>query len=81
MQKPYSSLGTSHVPHSLDQSYYAGLELTNDSTVQERDQVTYKYTKKHHGLSHAKILMVNQLWLWRLDERMLIPRTSPCVLL
>jgi hypothetical protein len=108
LEKAYCSSGSIHVPRSLDQSYYVGLDSLEASIDQDMDQVVYRYmtaqrflrdaartelttadkviknstlpglTNSTAGLAkrqstkvpkteqnskHAKILMVNQLWL------------------
>jgi hypothetical protein len=116
----YSCSGSIHVPRSLDQSYYIGLDSVEDSVDHDLNQVVYKYTGAQLAYSEecigkeknptvyrfqkarqlyriraaqinclansrvvegpkllvpptqAKILMVNQLWLWVLDESKLI---------
>ncbi|KAK2798189.1 hypothetical protein FQN51_007875 [Onygenales sp. PD_10] len=52
---------------TLDQYFYAHL-----SSTAERDsgQVVYRYTEKH--FSEPKIIMVDQLWLWVLNEDTII---------
>jgi hypothetical protein len=47
---------------SLDQYFYTHLESTSQ---RDADQVVYRYTM---GASEAKIFMVDQLWLWILNE-------------
>jgi hypothetical protein len=57
-----------HVPRTLDESYYKALECTRD---RDSDQVVYRYTenkaKKSGNQSKVHILMVNQLWLWKVE--------------
>jgi hypothetical protein len=47
---------------TLDQYFYTHLESTFQ---RDADQVIYRYTM---GMSDAKIFMVDQLWLWILNE-------------
>lgn len=47
---------------TLDQYFYAHLESTSH---RDADQVVYRYTI---GTSEAKLFMVDQLWLWILNE-------------
>lgn len=85
LERSYSLSGDIHVPRSLDQSYYVGLDSAKDTVTQDRDQVIYKYMNKQIKCEkpnesrleldsalkkQAKILTVNQLWLWRLDKSM-----------
>lgn len=53
-----------HVRRTLDQSYFWTLE---DTTARDRDQVVYRGTKKEKHWN-ARVIMVDQLWLWILDE-------------
>jgi hypothetical protein len=70
-----------HVPLTLDQYYYPGI---SDTSYRDDNQVFSKYLKKHkerpvpsasrshpHARSKKKqILMVDQLWIWIIDDRM-----------
>jgi hypothetical protein len=69
--------GTLHMPQTLDQSYLTTDRLLDDL---DYDQVVYRYTDDAgaHGQNKSKakpssdntepkLLMVNQLWVWRLD--------------
>jgi len=47
---------------TLDQYFYTHLESTS---LRDSDQVVYRYTT---GTSEAKIFMVDQLWMWILNE-------------
>lgn len=51
-----------HIRRTLDQSYYWTLK---DTLTRDRDQVVYRETKKAEG--GARVIMVDQLWLWILD--------------
>jgi hypothetical protein len=70
---------TMHIPLTLDQSYFKGVQSTADD---DTDQVIYRYTKGKEELksknannqippeqskSNIKLLMVNQIWLWKVD--------------
>ena len=54
-----------HIRRTLDQSYFWTLE---DTTARDRDQVVYRGTKGGR-FWNARVVMVDQLWLWILDER------------
>lgn len=56
--------GVLQIPQTLDQSYFA---LDEPSTSLDTDQVMYRYTNKKN--KSAKLLMVNQLWLWKAGGR------------
>lgn len=58
------SLRTGDIPplqprRTLDQYFYTHLENTS---LRDKDQVVYRYTER------SKIFMVDQLWLWVLDN-------------
>lgn len=56
-----------HIRRTLDQYYFATLD---DTSQRDKDQVVYRGTKagqSHH--SHGtRVVMVDQLWLWILDD-------------
>jgi hypothetical protein len=59
-----------HIRRSLDQSYYWSLPQTKD---RDEDQVVTRYYNKFPtpGMNPpdlAPLLMVDQLWLWVMDE-------------
>lgn len=56
-----------HIRRTLDQSYFLNLK---DTSQRDKDQVVYRATKGRGNL--ARVVMVDQLWLWILDERTLI---------
>lgn len=56
-----------HIRRTLDQSYFLHLK---DTTQRDRDQVVYRATKTQGNL--ARVVMVDQLWLWILDEHTII---------
>ncbi|PQK17488.1 hypothetical protein BB8028_0007g06830 [Beauveria bassiana] len=61
-----------HVPLTLDQSYYMSLQ---DATNRNEDQVVVKYAKRQEqgGERRTKnILMVNQLWIWKVDAKTVV---------
>lgn len=53
-----------HIRRTLDQSYFLNL---NDTSQRDQDQVVYRATRGHGSLT--RVVMVDQLWLWVLDER------------
>lgn len=52
-----------HIRRTLDQSYYWTLK---DTQARDRDQVVYRATEKADH-QDARLVMVDQLWLWILD--------------
>lgn len=54
-----------HIRRTLDQSYFWTME---DTTSRDRDQVVFRGTKRGKTYS-TRVVMVDQLWLWILDER------------
>ena len=54
-----------HIRRTLDQSYFWTLE---DTTSRDKDQVVYRGTRGGTNWN-ARVVMVDQLWLWILDER------------
>lgn len=52
-----------HLACTLDQSYYTSLRHPRDRA---RDQVVYRFDRQ--AGRPPKILMVNQLWLWKIDK-------------
>lgn len=66
----YHSLGRPGLSmrQTLDQSYYQMLPLEGVES-RDRDQVVEKYSRKQDWPGHEhRVLMVDQLWLWILDE-------------
>jgi hypothetical protein len=58
-----------HIRRTLDQSYFLTLD---DTSERDRDQVVYRETKSEQGdpaRPVSRVVMVDQLWLWILDER------------
>ncbi|KAK4161166.1 hypothetical protein QBC43DRAFT_324222 [Cladorrhinum sp. PSN259] len=88
MQYPHfdGESGLQH-PQTLDQSYYDGLQ-NGDLGDRNKDQVVYKWFRKSERVrgsgaeakkekspeepGEAKLLMVNQLWLWKLGDGTII---------
>ncbi|GFF54269.1 hypothetical protein IFM58399_09785 [Aspergillus lentulus] len=70
-----------HVPLTLDQYYYPGI---SDTSYRDKTQVFSKYLEEHHekvvsSTSRSKkkqILMVDQLWIWIIDDQSVITSTS-----
>ncbi|KAK4223582.1 hypothetical protein QBC38DRAFT_45786 [Podospora fimiseda] len=74
--------GVQH-PQTLDESYYDSLEGKSLSD-RNKDQVVYKWFSRHSSddndkhdsldgdLEPPKLLMVNQLWLWKLGDGTII---------
>ncbi|KAJ0114784.1 hypothetical protein J7T55_004525 [Diaporthe amygdali] len=56
-----------HVRRTLDQSYFLNL---NDTSQRDQDQVVYRATQGRGNLT--RVVMVDQLWLWVLDEPFII---------
>lgn len=56
-----------HIRRTLDQSYFLTLE---DTRARDKDQVVYRETRegKSHHARNTRIVMVDQLWLWILDN-------------
>lgn len=55
-----------HVRRTLDQYYFWTVE---DTTIRDRDQVVCQGTRSSHNPgATARLVMVDQLWLWILDE-------------
>jgi hypothetical protein len=54
-----------HIRRTLDQSYFWTME---DTTSRDRDQVVFRGTKGGKTYN-TRVVMVDQLWLWILDER------------
>ncbi|KAL1873161.1 hypothetical protein Daus18300_003980 [Diaporthe australafricana] len=60
-----------HIRRTLDQSYF--LNLT-DTSQRDRDQVVYRATQGRENFT--RVVMVDQLWLWVLDEHTIITSFS-----
>lgn len=59
-----------HIRRTLDQFYYCNL---SDTQARDEDQVVYRYTKKTMGLQDPLLVMVDQLWLWVIEESKITP--------
>lgn len=59
-----------HIRRTLDQAYFLNLK---DTSERDKDQVVYRATKRPFrdpGSGNVtRVVMVDQLWLWILDER------------
>ncbi|KAI0411321.1 hypothetical protein F5X98DRAFT_56239 [Xylaria grammica] len=79
----WSSIRIKHMPLTLDQYYYP---TVSDTSKRDNDQVLSRFLHKkgpqtghgRHVAPHAnkKILMVNHLWVWIIDEKTIITATS-----
>ncbi|KAH8787787.1 hypothetical protein F5883DRAFT_400901, partial [Diaporthe sp. PMI_573] len=60
-----------HIRRTLDQSYFLNLE---DTSRRDRDQVVYRATRLpwHVPGNLTRVVMVDQLWLWILDDYTII---------
>ncbi|KAL8367529.1 hypothetical protein RB599_003421 [Gaeumannomyces hyphopodioides] len=60
-----------HARRTLDQYYFLTLE---DTSVRDRDQVVYRETWDRRGSygRSTRVVMVDQLWLWVLDDNTII---------
>ncbi|CZR64777.1 uncharacterized protein PAC_14676 [Phialocephala subalpina] len=56
-----------HVRRTLDQSFYYTLP-DEEIRIRDLDQVLYRYTNGDLKMTAPRILMVDQLWLWIIDE-------------
>jgi len=61
----YDTHAPLHIRRTLDQSYFWTME---DTTSRDRDQVVFRGTKGGR-VYNTRVVMVDQLWLWILDER------------
>ncbi|KAI9899368.1 hypothetical protein N3K66_005829 [Trichothecium roseum] len=58
-----------HMRRTLDQYYF----LTLDTSERDKDQVVYRETKTSRGYyGKPRVVMVDQLWMWILDDRTII---------
>ncbi|XXH00153.1 hypothetical protein Hte_006495 [Hypoxylon texense] len=71
--KTRNSRQIKHEPMTLDQYYYPTITNTDE---RDKDQVLSKFLDKQGRQSDRKILMVNQLWIWIIDEKTIITATS-----
>ncbi|KAK7973144.1 hypothetical protein PG988_007278 [Apiospora saccharicola] len=60
-----------HIRRTLDQYYFVTLD---DTSQRDKDQVVYRGTldKKRETKSQSRVVMVDQLWLWILDDNTII---------
>ncbi|RDL33145.1 uncharacterized protein BP5553_08584 [Venustampulla echinocandica] len=60
-----------HVRRTLDQSYFLTID---DTAVRDRDQVVYRETREGRSFysMNTRVVMVDQLWLWILDDNTII---------
>lgn len=58
-----------HIRRTLDQSYFLNLK---DTSRRDRDQVVYRATRLQPDVpgNLTRIVMVDQLWMWILDDCM-----------
>lgn len=58
-----------HIRRTLDQSHFLNLK---DTSHRDQDQVVYRATKLpwYEPGNLARVVMVDQLWMWLLDDRM-----------
>lgn len=58
-----------HIRRTLDQSYFLNLK---DTSHRDQDQVVYRATRLPWYVpgNLARAVMVDQLWMWVLDDRM-----------
>lgn len=58
-----------HVRRTLDQSFYYTLS-DQEIRLRDLDQVLYRHTTQQYGVNspRTRILMVDQLWLWTIEE-------------
>ncbi|KAH0533884.1 hypothetical protein FGG08_007498 [Glutinoglossum americanum] len=64
-----------HARRSLDGFYYPNLK---DLEARDKDQVLYKHTKDpSSGHSTAKMLMVDQLWMWVVGDHTILTFFAP----
>ncbi|KAI1800722.1 hypothetical protein F4811DRAFT_495067 [Daldinia bambusicola] len=62
-----------HKSMTLDQYYYPTIYDTDE---RDNDQILSKFLKEKDELGHKKILLVNQLWMWIIDEKTIITATT-----
>ncbi|RYP42040.1 hypothetical protein DL767_000552 [Monosporascus sp. MG133] len=60
-----------HIRRTLDQYYFVTLD---DTSKRDKDQVVYRGTKAGNSLHsrNTRVVMVDQLWLWILDDTLII---------
>lgn len=57
-----------HLARSLDQYYYTSL-TEHEVNSRDKDQVIYRFHAKK-SIPGRRIIMVKQLWLWKVDTSM-----------
>ncbi|KAI9648346.1 hypothetical protein NHQ30_002979 [Ciborinia camelliae] len=68
-----------HMPMTLDQYYYPTIM---DTSERDNDQVLSKFLQRKHEQgsksqgTEKKILKINQLWVWIIDEKTIITATT-----
>lgn len=56
-----------HIRRTLDQYYFVALDNTSE---RDKDQVVYRgTTSKDSRDFNRRVIMVDQLWMWILDDR------------
>jgi len=60
-----------HIRRTLDQYYFLTLD---DTSARDRDQVVYRETRAGRSFHsrNTRVVMVDQLWLWILDDHTII---------
>ncbi|KAI0095585.1 hypothetical protein F4814DRAFT_457575 [Daldinia grandis] len=69
----YNSRQINHKSMTLDQYYYPTIA---NSDERDNDQVLSKFLDEKDGLGRKKIFLVNQLWIWIIDEKTIISATT-----
>ncbi|KAI2784127.1 hypothetical protein F4815DRAFT_270024 [Daldinia loculata] len=69
----YNSRQIKHKSMTLDQYYYPTIA---NSDERDNDQVLSKFLNEKDGLGRKKILLVNQIWIWIIDEKTIISATT-----
>jgi hypothetical protein len=60
-----------HMRRTIDQYYYPTVE---DSTQRDQDQIMFRGTRSRNDPdAMARVVMVDQLWLWILDDSQCFP--------
>lgn len=64
-----------HIRRTLDQSFYHHI----NTEMRDNDQVIHRFQKEilEHGDETSKILMVDQLWMWVIGEKMVVTAFPP----
>lgn len=66
-----------HIRRTLDQSHFLNLK---DTSHRDQDQVVYRATRLPWYMpgNLARVVMVDQLWMWLLDDRMPSSSIATC---